>query len=68
MCKEGNVENPSKDKKFDEYPKSLKKALRYIRQDAKLEDLDKIERTFLDFINTRRKELQQKNYNNLYTK
>ncbi|MED1562450.1 hypothetical protein AJ85_00320 [Alkalihalobacillus alcalophilus ATCC 27647 = CGMCC 1.3604] len=60
MCKEGNVKNPSKNKKFDEYPKSLKKALRYIRQDAKLEDLDKIERTFLDFIKTRRKELQQK--------
>ncbi|KGA98672.1 hypothetical protein AJ85_00280 [Alkalihalobacillus alcalophilus ATCC 27647 = CGMCC 1.3604] len=60
MCEEENVKNTTKDKKFDEYPKSLKKALRYIRQDAKLGDLDKIERTFIDFINTRRKELQQK--------
>jgi len=44
---------------FDNYPKSVKKALRYIKQDAHLTQLKKLEEVFLHSINLRKKALER---------
>ncbi|RAS84337.1 hypothetical protein A3863_24360 [Priestia endophytica] len=43
---------------FDNYPKSVKKALRYIKQDAHLAQLENLEKVFLQSINLRKKALE----------
>ncbi|MDT3766191.1 hypothetical protein [Priestia filamentosa] len=43
---------------FDNYPKSVKKALRYIKQDAHLDQLKNLEKIFLQSINLRKKALE----------
>ncbi|MDN4861143.1 hypothetical protein ACTL7R_07910 [Priestia aryabhattai] len=48
-------------KKVDEYPKSLKKAIRYIKQEASLEQLNEIEKTLNYYILFRKKRLQGQN-------
>ncbi|MDT3763940.1 hypothetical protein [Priestia filamentosa] len=45
---------------FDNYPKSVKKALRYIKQDAHLSQLKNLEEIFLQSINLRKKALENK--------
>lgn len=44
-------------KKFDEYPKSFKKTVRYIKQEATLEQLNGMEPLLLMIIQMRKKEL-----------
>lgn len=44
---------------FDNYPKSVKKALRYIKQDAHLNQLKKLEEVFLQSIKLRKKVLER---------
>ncbi|WP_216700626.1 hypothetical protein [Priestia filamentosa] len=47
-------------KSFDNYPKSVKKTLRYIKQDAHLAQLNNLEKIFLQCINFRKKALENK--------
>ncbi|GAB1800825.1 hypothetical protein [Priestia megaterium] len=42
-------------KKFDDLPKSIKKTIRYINQDASMEDLTKIQRLVNQAIEKRKK-------------
>ncbi|WP_019534258.1 hypothetical protein [Paenibacillus ginsengihumi] len=44
-------------KKFDEYPRSFKKTIRYIKQEATLEQLNGMEPLLLTIIQMRKKEL-----------
>ena len=48
--------------KFDSYPKSLKKAIRYIKQDAPLTQLKELETIILKSINMRKKKLREGEY------
>ncbi|MHC5529876.1 hypothetical protein [Priestia megaterium] len=50
-------------KNFDDYPKSLKKALRYIKQDASLSQLRNLERQLAKSIEIRKKALEKGNIN-----
>ncbi|MEH6962220.1 hypothetical protein ABEX35_02380 [Priestia megaterium] len=43
-------------KKFDELPKNVKKTIRYIKQDASIEELDKIQQ-LINYAIKRRKKL-----------
>ncbi|MDR4925431.1 hypothetical protein [Peribacillus simplex] len=45
--------------KFDDYPKSLKKTLRYIKQDAPLAQLSHIETEVLNSIKNRKEALEK---------
>lgn len=47
-------------KRFDDYPKSIKKALRYIQQDAPLILLDQLETSLSQSIKKRKEALQKK--------
>ncbi|MBY0214422.1 MULTISPECIES: hypothetical protein [Priestia] len=53
-------------KKIDEYPKSLKKAIRYIKQEASVEQLNEIEKILNYYISFRRKRLQEKNIKDIW--
>jgi hypothetical protein len=46
-------------KDFDKLPKSLKKTIRYIKQDATLEQLKKFESYLVTTINERKLELKE---------
>jgi hypothetical protein len=46
-------------KKFDEYPKSFKKMVRYIRQEATLEQIRSMEALFVKTIENRLETLQK---------
>ncbi|MCA1048629.1 hypothetical protein LCM14_02395 [Priestia aryabhattai] len=48
---------------IENYPKSIKKALRYIKQEASLEQLESLENSLLKSIKVRRKSLEKKKYN-----
>lgn len=45
---------------FDNYPKSIKKTLRYIKQDASLSQLEALELMLTRSIEIRKKNLQKK--------
>ncbi|WP_379675936.1 hypothetical protein [Fictibacillus phosphorivorans] len=45
---------------FDEYPKSIKKVVRYIKQDAPLDQLNELEIILSKTIQHRRNELKSK--------
>ncbi|MFD4932107.1 hypothetical protein ACFWMS_25080 [Peribacillus butanolivorans] len=47
-------------KRFDDYPKSIKKALRYIQQDAPLVLLHQLETSLTESIKKRKEALQKK--------
>ncbi|MBK5462544.1 hypothetical protein [Peribacillus sp. TH27] len=47
-------------KRFDDYPKSIKKALRYIQQDAPLALLNQLEASLTRTIKKRKESLQKK--------
>ncbi|ADU32053.1 hypothetical protein [Evansella cellulosilytica] len=47
-------------KSFDTYPKTVKKTVRYIKQDASLEQIKKIEDLILKSIQARKQELVNK--------
>ncbi|MFD4817045.1 hypothetical protein [Peribacillus sp. FSL P2-0133] len=47
-------------KRFDDYPKSIKKALRYIQQDAPLVLLNQLETSLTKSIKKRKEALQKK--------
>ncbi|WP_454861533.1 hypothetical protein [Peribacillus frigoritolerans] len=46
-------------KRFDDYPKSIKKALRYIQQDASLVLLNQLETSLTKSIKKRKEALQK---------
>lgn len=46
-------------KKFDEYPKAFKKTVRYIRQEATIEQLRGMETIFVEMVAQRRQKLKQ---------
>jgi hypothetical protein len=50
-------------KKFDEYPRSFKKMVRYIRQEATLEQIRAMESLFVKTIENRLHNLQKTNRN-----
>lgn len=45
--------------KFDDYPKSIKKTLRYIKQDASLDQLKALEMILIKSIKIRKKTLER---------
>ncbi|WP_185151428.1 hypothetical protein [Peribacillus simplex] len=45
--------------RFDDYPKSVKKALRYIKQDAPLAQLNHLETMLIKSIKNRKEALQK---------
>ncbi|WP_347939984.1 hypothetical protein AAEY33_19295 [Peribacillus simplex] len=47
-------------KRFDDYPKSIKRALRYINQDANLIQLNQLEASLTKSIKKRKESLQKK--------
>ncbi|MDC7783884.1 hypothetical protein POL89_30985 [Priestia megaterium] len=56
--------------KFNDYPKSVKKTLRYIQQDASLIQLNNLEKTLLNSIKNRREALRKEgkcNKSNLHS-
>lgn len=54
------VMNKQKIKKFNELPKSIKKTVRYINQDASIEDLKEIEKLISLAIEKRKKKFLNK--------
>lgn len=51
-------------KKFDDYPKSIKKAIRYINQDASSVELIHLERMFNTSIKNRKETIKKCNKRN----
>ncbi|TWE04169.1 hypothetical protein FB545_1260 [Peribacillus frigoritolerans] len=47
-------------KRFDDYPKTIKKALRYIQQDASLVLLNQLETSLIKSIKKRKEALKKK--------
>ena len=46
-------------KKFDRYPKAFKKTIRYIKQEASLQQLEDMEKLIRFFISERKKDLKE---------
>lgn len=54
------MDNNMRKMQFDNYPKSIKKTLRYIKQDASLSQLETLELMLIKSIEIRKKNLQRK--------